>query len=285
MQDTSKIKEKIISTIQQNGPSLPVKLASELHLSTLFASAFLSELLSEKKIKLSNLRVGNSPLYLISGQEPQLENFAEHLKSKEKEAFMLLKENNFLKDIYQEPAIRIALRAIKDFAMPFEKDNELFWRYFTIPESEFNQEKESLKVEEISKKEIEPELNKEIVEENKKEISEKKKISKKKISKKKDDKFFNKVKEFLEEKSVEIIGIEGVSQSDITLKVNENGVEKLIVAYDKKRITDIEIIKANKKAEELGLKYSILSLGEPAKKMQNLIDAIKNLSEIQNITK
>jgi hypothetical protein len=279
MQDASKIKEKIISLIEQNGPSLPVRIASELNLSPLFSSAFLSELLSEKKIKISYMRVGNSPLYFIAGQEPKLENFSEHLKSKEKDAFFLLKKNNFLKDIEQDPAIRVALRAIKDFAILFEKNSEAVWRYFTIPEAEFIKKEEPKIIEKITeeiKEKIEP------VKKIKKEILQKKKTVKK-TAKKNNEKLFNKVKEFLDEKSIEIISVEGVSQEDITLKVKENGNEKIIVAYDKKKISEDEIIKANKKAQELGLNYTILSFGEPAKKMQSLIEAIKNLSKIEKL--
>ena len=90
------------------------------------------------------MKVGNSPVYFIPGQERLLENFSQYLKSKEKEAFLLLKEKRFLKDNQQEPAIRVALREIKDFAIPFKKPetDELFWRYFTIPESEFKEQKE-----------------------------------------------------------------------------------------------------------------------------------------------
>ncbi len=49
IQDTVPIKEKILSVLKKRGPSLPVHVAGETELSMLFASAFLSELLSEKK--------------------------------------------------------------------------------------------------------------------------------------------------------------------------------------------------------------------------------------------
>ena len=112
--DTSQLKENILSVLQQRGPSLPVHIAKGTNLSILFASAFLSELLSERKIKISNMRVGNSPIYFIPGQENQLENFALHLNNKEKEAFTLLQNKKILKDGEQHPAIRVALRSIKE---------------------------------------------------------------------------------------------------------------------------------------------------------------------------
>jgi len=139
-QDAFKIKEKIISYIRTRGPSLPVHLAKETDQSILFASAFLSELLSEKTLKISNLKVGSSPIYFIPGQEPQLERFSQHLKNKEKEAFLLLKEKKFLADKDQYPAIRVALRELRDFAIPFKNNGEIYWKYFTTPESEFTPE-------------------------------------------------------------------------------------------------------------------------------------------------
>lgn len=163
-QDTSKIKERIISIINTRGPSIPSTIASEIQTSILFTSAFLSELLSEKKLRTSHMRYGSSPIYYLQGQEPQLENFSQHLKSKEKDAFHLLKENKFLKDTEQDPAIRVALRSIRDFAIPFKipNSNEIYWRYFTISENEFNQKKEQNSEKENEEKEEikkEPEKN------------------------------------------------------------------------------------------------------------------------------
>lgn len=284
MQNASEIKEKIVSIIQNNGPSLPSNIARKLDLSILFASAFLSELLSQKKLKISNLRVGNSPVYFISGQESKLENFSDHLNNKEKEAFLLLQEKKFLDDEIQQPAIRVALRAIKDFAIGFENEGKFFWRYFVVPESEFVNESNGLEKEKIIEEdESEPEHDFEKDIESEEEIMSAKKIVKRKPSRKKNDKFFNQVKEFLLQKSIEIVDIEGVSQGDLVLRVNENGKEKLIVAYNKKRISEIEVVKAHKKAAELGLNYTILGLGEPLKKLSGLIDAIRNLSSIEKL--
>ena len=135
-QDTIGLKQKIISLLKKRGPSLPVHIATETQQSILFASAFLSELISERKIKTSFMKVGNSPLYFLPNQEYQLEKFYTYLKSKEKDAFILLKQKKFLADSKQDPAIRVALRQIKDFAIPFKKNEEIFFRYFKIPESE-----------------------------------------------------------------------------------------------------------------------------------------------------
>ena len=284
-QDTSGIKERIIEFLKIKGPSLPVHIAKEVGMSILFTSAFLSELLSDRKIKMSHMKVGSSKIHFLEGQEEKLENFSNHLKSREKDAYLLLKEKRFLKDSETEPAIRVALRAIKDFAIPFETSEGLIWRYFTVSQSEFK-EKEKPKQEEKIKEE-EKEVEKEIKVEEKKTEKPKSKPRKRKTSTKaspkKNEKFFNKVKEFLNEKQIEMTGIEGFSKNELTLKVKKNEREYLLVAFNKKRVTEKDIIKASKKAEESGTRYLILSLGEPLKKTQNLIDAVKNLSGIQKI--
>jgi len=287
-QDAMQIKEKIISLLRLGGPSLPVHIAKGTGLSILFASAFLSELFYEKKIIISNIKVGNSPLYFLSGQEPQLERFFQYLKSKEKEAFILLKEKKFLKDSEQEPAIRVALREIKDFAIPFKKEDEVYWRYFTVSESELSEKKKPEKevVREKPKEEIKEEIEEKLeIFDEEKEIKkpEKKKTIKRKISQKQDENFFNKIKEFLSEKNIEIIDIQSFNKNDLVLKIKENKEEKLLVAYNKKRIISSDLMKAYKRSLEANLPYIILSLGEPVKKLKDLISAIRELSKIDKI--
>src|SRR3989344_1815917 len=136
MQKLLQIKEKILEVIRQRGPELPVRIASAIGNNNLFTAAFMSELVGEKKLKLSHMRVGSSPLYYIEGQEEQLQKYAEYLNHKEKEAFHLLKREVILEDSEQEPAIRVALRNIKDFAMPIQiQENsqiKIFWKIHTM---------------------------------------------------------------------------------------------------------------------------------------------------------
>lgn len=266
LNDAMQTRERIISFIRLRGPSLPVQIAKETGLSILFASAFLSELYGEKEIKISNLRVGSSPLYFIPGQEPQLENFSNYLKSKEKEAFLILKEKKILKDSDLQPAIRVALREIKDFAIPFEKNNEIFWRYFLRPELS---EIEITKIEEvqIEEKEESEQINeekgiKEIVQEIPKKERAKKpkqdiKAKKQTKNKKKDENFFNKIKEFLAKKEIEILDIKDFKNDEAILKVKKERKEELFFVFNKKKITEKEIIQSAKKAAEEEMQYSI----------------------------
>lgn len=302
MRDAGQIKEKILSFIKISGPSLPVHIAKHTGLSILFASAFLSELIADRELKTSNLRVGSSPLYLIPGQEPMLENFSQHLKNKEKEAFLMLKEKRFLTDRGLEPAIRVALRDIKDFAIPFQKDNEIYWRYLTIPESEFMQktsetviEKEMIVEEEVEIMEKDANSPVEEVikpaEERQEMISKPEKQHKKTPLKKtrksgkekeKRNNFFNKVKEILTQKEIEILDIAEISINKIIFRVRKEE-EYLIIAYNKKKISEQDVINSSRKARELGLPYKIMSFNEPPKRFGSLIEAVKNLRDIEKI--
>ncbi|HEA46227.1 MAG TPA: hypothetical protein ENH99_00405 [Candidatus Pacearchaeota archaeon] len=287
--DTSEVKEKIVSFLRRNGPSLPIRISGEIKENSLFTSAFLSELLSEKRIMISDMKVGSSPLYFIEGHEPMLERFSHHLKSKEKEAFSLIKEKRFLKDSEQEPAIRVAIREIKDFALPFKNNEEIVWRFFTAKEDEFSGKKKLTEEKKIeAPRMIDNEKQEESPEEKQLGIfNEQKKPkttkSNKKRTSQKENKFFTRVKEFLSENYFELLDIESFSKNEIILRIRKNGMEKVLFAYNKKRVSDNEIIKASKKASELSSKYILLCLGEPLKKVRELIEASKNLDSIEKL--
>lgn len=128
------VKDKIIGFLDEKGPNLPIPVAKSLNIQTMLASAVLSELISEKRIAISNLRIGNSPLYYLPGQEAKLEPFSNNLNGVEKDACNKLKENQILVDEELEPVTRVALRHAKDFAFSFQEDSKLIWRYFLVKE-------------------------------------------------------------------------------------------------------------------------------------------------------
>lgn len=136
MLKVQEVHSKIIDSLRKRGPSLPIQVAKDMAMSSLFVSAFLSELVDDKKVKVSSLKVGGTPLYYLEGQEEKLENFYKFLHPKEAEAFELIKKQRILKDSEQEPAIRVALRAINDFAFSFKNDEDIYWRYLTVQEPE-----------------------------------------------------------------------------------------------------------------------------------------------------
>jgi hypothetical protein len=114
-QDTTILKEKILSFLRTNGPSLPVQISREIKMDSIFASAFLSELLSQNKLKITSMKVGGSPLYYLEESRNKLEKPAEeHLKSKEKEAFLLLKEKKeLIKQLPQKRKLLLPKKQLK----------------------------------------------------------------------------------------------------------------------------------------------------------------------------
>jgi hypothetical protein len=161
MVEVKGVKQKIAEFIEKNGPSLPIQIAKEMNMNSIFVSAFLSELVDDKKVKMSSLKLGGTHLYLLNNQEQQLERFYNYLHPKEAEAYLLLKENKVLKDSDQDPAIRVALRAIKDFSVGFSKNNEIYWRYLFLSEPEAS---ELIEQRYYPKKEKIPEIIQEIKE-------------------------------------------------------------------------------------------------------------------------
>jgi len=278
-QNAAEIKQRILYYLKVNGPSLPITIARDIKSNTIFSSAFLSELFNEKAIKMSYLRIGSSPLYFLTGQEFMLENFAHHLKGKEKEAFNLLKDKKFLSDSVQSPPIRVALHSLRDFALPFKNGEEIIWRYFLTPETEFEKPEimkeanEEIKIPLIS--EIEKPLDISLKPRGKR------KVIKRKTQQK--EKFFDIIKRFLSEKAIELKDVEGFTKNEIILRVLDKGEEKLLIAYNKRKIADSDIIKAHKKVSSRGVPYMLLGLTEPSKKTSELIKAMKDLSSMQGI--
>ena len=139
MIEVSKVKESILSFLNENGPSLPLKIAKHIGLTPIFATAILAELSNEKRVKLSNLKIGSSSLYLLPHQDALLERFSDELRGPKKEAYLKLKENKILEDDKQTPLIKVALRSIKDFAILIKAGEKMFWRYVSVTNDEVKQ--------------------------------------------------------------------------------------------------------------------------------------------------
>lgn len=310
--DAKEIKDRILGFLNIHGPSLPVQIARHINMNTLFASAFLSEMASEKTIIISNMKVGGSPLYYTKTKENMLENFSNNLNPKEKEAFELLKNNKILSDEEQHPAIRVALRSLKDFAFPFKRNDKIFWRYFLTSENELEKEekimqeltiKPSIELainstdnnteseqltkikQELEEKKKEFEKLKQEIEEERKMKKERKKTTQKEKYQKvqKTEEFLNEVKETLNKKQISIKKIEFSTKDQVIAIISSNNKELLLFAYNKKKIDGNDILKAYKKASSLNLNYSILTKAQISKKLKENLDIYKRLESIETI--
>lgn len=136
-------KEVALSFVKANGPVLPVKISKAIDTNILMASAVLSELVSDKKVLLTHMNIGTSPLYYINGQEPKLQMLEKYISGKRKDAYFALKEGRVLRDDKLEPAIRVALRELKDFAKPLQVkvngNQYLFWKWYLVGNDEVSQ--------------------------------------------------------------------------------------------------------------------------------------------------
>ena len=156
------VRDKALEIVKKEGPIIPSKIASELNMNLLFASAILSELSASGLVKVSNIKVGGSPLYYLEEQKEKLQEYAKRLHEKEKRTFDELKQKKVMRDSELDLLHKVTLRNIKDFAIPFEvnigNDSELFWKWYlsTDDEIKFELDKMFGFSEETKKKEIKP---------------------------------------------------------------------------------------------------------------------------------
>lgn len=309
LQKVGETKERIISFMKIKGPSLPVQIASHVHMSPLFTSAFLSELFAEKRLKLSNMRVGSSPLYYLSGQEAMLDNFVQFLNNKEKEAFFLLKEKKLLEDSALSPPIRVAIKEIKDFAVPIKirMDNEVksFWKYHQTSDEEIRQivqpisapapipvkvdDKPKEKVKEASKEEV-IELAPEEKESEQVESQEQLELStpvlKKKLKTIESD-FINGLKEYLETRKIEVLEVLSEKKKEFSAKVRVDALfgkqEYYLVAKDKKNVNEADLSGVLQKAQADKMPALFMCAGELHKKAHPYLKEWKNLVKFERL--
>jgi hypothetical protein len=308
LEGVTKSKDRILSTLRLKGPCLPVQIAKSIEFSPLFASAFLSELKSEGRVKISNMRVGSSPLYYLDGQEEMLEKFSGYLNQREKEAFFLLKDKKVLVDDEQTPVMRVALRAIKDFAYSIKirmnGEMKLFWKYFSVDDGEIAkvikggpvlkkevvEKPEPKKVEEVVEERVE---NKEDVkEEPKKEFSprievqkalegEKRPLAEKKKQKVVDNEFVINVKDYLRAKEMEILEVYAERKREFEARVRIDTMlgkqEFYLVAKDKKSVGENDFAMAWQKGQEKKVLGMVMCTGVLNKKGKEHYEQWNNL--------
>ncbi|PIN86457.1 hypothetical protein COV19_04870 [Candidatus Woesearchaeota archaeon CG10_big_fil_rev_8_21_14_0_10_44_13] len=158
--------DKVVQIVRMKGPIMPSQINKELDTNIIFASAILSELVDKKTLRISHIKVGGTPLYYYPGQEYKLQNYADKLHPKEREAYELLRTKTVLEDSKQLPVVRAALREMKDFAKPLQVtldgSNHIFWKWYLLSNEDAEKKiKEIMNVPEHAKK-SEPEAQRKI---------------------------------------------------------------------------------------------------------------------------
>ncbi|MGC9309705.1 MAG: hypothetical protein ACP5D2_03365 [Candidatus Nanoarchaeia archaeon] len=285
------VKNKIRNVLKERGPSLPIHLARSVELSPVFTSAILSEMMDDRSIKTSSLKIGSSPLYLLQGQEQQLENFSDNLSGVEKDAFMKLRDKKVLKDASQPAPLRAALRGLKDFAIPFKHQEALYWRYAFTSEEEIkmlldNSQKQEGNQEQRHAKEAEVEKEQEQIQKESHEDKNLIQVAKKpkKQGKQTNSQFLEEIRDYLLGRDIELLEEIEVSSKQVVGKVRINSdlgkITLLMTAKDKKKPNIGDLRTACHKAQEYKMPCYFLSRGEPSKNAYEFVNDNKNLLKL-----
>lgn len=301
--DAAQIHNKIISFLKEKGPSLPINIAKELGITSLFTSAFLSELVNQNLIKASHLKVGGSPLYFLEGQQDKLENYYKYLHPREAEAYLLLKQYKVLKDADQDPVSRVALRSIRDFSYGFKIGEEIYWRFFSAIQEEINEilygKKEELKEnKEINEKETKNKEEILIVKKERISLKNEEKLTEKfnnplvinedKIKKEKPKSdFVHKVINFLNTKGIKIIEEKDYKTKEynciVQIKSELGPVNFFTQAKDKRIINENDLKKLLSTAQSIPLPAFIIYNGEITGKAKSYLDNYSSILKAKKI--
>lgn len=289
-------REKIVEIVKVKGPVLPVQISKEIGTNILMASAHLAELTASQRLKISTIKVGSSPLYYLPGQESMLQKFTGNMNDKEKKAYDSLQQNKILRDSEQEPVIRVALREIKDFAVPLnvthDDSKEVFWKWYLTPNDEAEKiikGKLDILEKPIEKKieEKKPEIQKQIVKEKAaptKQEAEKPKETKKYRPRDKEDIFLKDLMKFFEKNKISIINSEIIKRNleiDFIVEIPSvvGNLQYYCKARNKKKINDSDLSHAYVKGQLKRLPVIVLSPGELSAKASEMIG-----KELSNLT-
>ncbi len=311
-------KSRIADYVKNNGPLVAHAISKTLNLNSFLASALLSELLREKVILSSNLKVGGSPLYFVRGQEEKLEGYTKFLDFKEREAHTILKEKGVAEDKKCEPAIRVAFRNMKDFAMPMtivqSGEEKLFWRFHLLQPEEAGKKIKSLLTEEapsqtpavkssalespkIPEKELKAETEKEVLEKPSEELSKEdeeervpdleKTLKKPRKKSPAPSSFNNEVKSWMEENKVALKREVDAGGKDFKAIVEvESGIGKLdffLFGKNKKSINEGDVALIYQEGADLKLPVLFLTKGKLSKKGEEVAENLKGKFVIRKL--
>ena len=127
-------KDNVLRIVQKQGPVVPNQIKKILGGDTLIIGAILSELVDSQQAHVSRTRFGSSPAYYVTGQERKLEQLTKYLNPEEQKTLKTIKEKKVLQDEKQPLERRLALRNLLDFAIPFQRNGKIYWRWHGVKE-------------------------------------------------------------------------------------------------------------------------------------------------------
>src|SRR3989344_3617868 len=278
------LKEQVYEYVNRHGPVLPAVIAKEFRSTNIFISALLSELISNKRIKLTRAKIGGSPLYYCKDQEARIvELLRGNLGQKQREALDILIEKKVLRDRDCLPFERVALRELEDFAIPVKlvisDVEEIFWKWYLLPDQEAKESIEkSLERIYAPKKEeaVLIQVAKTLGKTEEKEEREREPILK--AVEKQEPK--RKKKKFLKKKEIKILDKVAIAKNkelNFTVQIPSNAgdLTYFVKARYKKSLSEGDLLLAFTEGQNLKLPTLYLSSGDITKKAREYM--IKNL--------
>ena len=303
----SETREQVYEFMKKNGPVLPVQIAKFLNTDIIIASAILSELTATKRATISHAAIGGSRVYYLHEQKHLLESKLFHaLRSKEKEAYQLLKEKQVINEKELEPWQRIAFNDLKDFAIKVEvttnDESYGFWVYYLTKEddvrtriseylSQQQERTEEVIPEEIREKKTNEEIRESTPEETQQEntqitnnnheetqineeVSQKTK-EKQTVFKEETGHFYTKIKTYFEKREMSVHKEKTIKKNKefhfvVTLPTAVGNIPFFVKAADKKSISDTDLSLAYSDGQLQQLPTIFLIKGKITKKGKEL---------------
>jgi len=274
-------KEDVLQAAKIKGYVIPSDLSKQFTVDTFIMGAVLSDLVSEKKLFVSTVKIGGSPVYYAPEAREKLQELFKYLNEKDKQTYQLLQERLVLVDTAQTPLVRVSLRSIKDFSKPIEVTaqgtTQLFWKWYLATDDEVNKKihaflvplQEAIQEKQEIKKEIKTELKQETPE---------KKIKKREQQQSLPvipyDTFIQSVSLFFSQKTITLSDIVVVKKGEIEcvahIPSSVGTIDYYCKAKDKKKCTEGEIASAFVAAQFKKLPALFLTTGDIPKKLKIL---------------
>lgn len=280
--------ETTILQLAQLKPILPTDITKRLVITTILASAILSELVSKGKLAISNIKLGSSPLYYLPEKSSQLKDYIKYLNEKDQKTAIYLEKEQVLRENEQDSLTKVSLRNIKDFAKPLEvqlgEQKEIFWKWYLLTNQEAEDAIKSrlgIKTHETNLQQVKEEVKKQQEKQHKlvEKILEQPKTEEKSFQ----DNFFNQINMFFNQNNILVNRSDQIKKNseyifDIVIKTSFGELNYYCVAKNKKRISDSDISKTFVQGQMKKLPSLLISNGELTKKASELLTQLKGVA-------
>jgi hypothetical protein len=282
------VKEKIIALIKELGPIVPSEITGRLESSSVIISALISELIKEGRVFYSHKKIGNSPVYYVTGQEESVrKRLLPELNIAEKKIVEFFENNKLVLKDNLSPQQRYMVDELRDFIKPLTLNingvDKVFYKHYSIPTQSIYDELKKRKVKKV-KPEKSPVPQSRLFDEPKpKEYTPKSERVEPKFSYKK---FDDLSEQFFTQYNLTVLDSKIVrknTEANFTVLADYRIKQKYFVKYFKKKtVNEKDISKAQTAAQLKKMPCLIITTGKLSKKGKKLM---KGLGSYINVIK